>query len=43
MHPQLMSNYVLRFFYSPQRIMLPIAKTTFVEPDLAPLPKLFPS
>jgi hypothetical protein len=40
MHPQLMSKHVLRFFYSPQRRMDPKAKTEFVEPDLAPLPRI---
>jgi len=40
MHPQLMSKHVLRFFYSPQRRMHPDAKNKFVEPDLAPLPKI---
>jgi hypothetical protein len=39
MHPQFMSKHALRFFYSPERRMLPAAKTLFVEPDLAPLPK----
>jgi hypothetical protein len=39
MHPQLMSKHVLRFFYSPQRRMDPLAKTQYVEPDLAPLPR----
>lgn len=39
-HPQLMSKHVLRFFYSPQRRMHPDAKAKFVEPDLAPLPKI---
>jgi hypothetical protein len=38
-HPELMSRHVLRFFYSPERRMHPEAKTRFVEPDLAPLPK----
>ena len=38
-HSQLMSRHVLRFFYSPQRRMRPEAKGTFVEPDLAPLPR----
>ncbi|HMD55732.1 MAG TPA: hypothetical protein VKJ65_14390 [Phycisphaerae bacterium] len=38
-HPQLMSQHVLRFFYSPERRMHPMAKSQFVEPDLAPLPK----
>lgn len=40
MHPQLGSKHVLRFFYTPQRRMEPHAKHAFVEPDLAPLPKL---
>ncbi len=39
-HPQLMTRNVLRLFYSPERRMRPDAKTTFVEPDLAPLPKV---
>jgi hypothetical protein len=39
MHPQLMSKHVLRLFYSPQRRMDPLAKTTFVEPDLTVLPQ----
>jgi hypothetical protein len=38
MHPQLMTKHALRLFYSPQRRMHPLAKTQFVEPDLAPLP-----
>jgi hypothetical protein len=40
MHPQLMTKHVLRLFYSPNRRMHPDAKTQFVSPDLAPLPKL---
>jgi hypothetical protein len=40
MHPQLMSKHILRFFYSPQRRMHPQAKTEFIQPDLAPLPKI---
>ena len=39
-HPQLMSRNVLRLFYSPQRRMDPRAKTEFVEPDLASLPRI---
>lgn len=39
-HSQLMSSRVLRLFYSPEQRMHPLAKTQFVEPDLAPLPKL---
>ena len=38
-HPQLQSSKVLRFFYSAQRRMDPRAKTEFLEPDLAPLPR----
>jgi hypothetical protein len=39
-HPQLMTRHVLRLFYSPAHRMHPLAKTQFIEPDLAPLPKL---
>lgn len=39
-HPQLMTRHCLRLFYSPNRRMHPLAKTQFVEPDLAPLPLL---
>lgn len=39
-HPQLVSSRVLRLFYSPERRLHPDAKTTFVEPDLAPLPRV---
>ncbi len=39
-HPQLMTPQVLRLFYSPARRMHPLAKTQFVEPDLASLPVL---
>jgi hypothetical protein len=39
-HPQLMTKHALRLFYSPQRRMDPLAKTQFIEPDLAPLPRL---
>jgi hypothetical protein len=38
--PQLLSPHILRFFYSPERRMDPRAKTQFLEPDLAPLPRL---
>lgn len=38
LHPQLLSKHILRLFYSPQRRLDPAAKTTFLEPDLAPLP-----
>jgi hypothetical protein len=40
MHPQLMTKHALRLFYSPTRRMHPEAKAKFIEPDLAPLPKL---
>jgi len=39
-HPQLMTRHALRLFYSPQQRMNPLAKAQFVEPDLAPLPRL---
>jgi hypothetical protein len=39
-HPQLMTRHALRLFYSPQRRMDPRAKTEFLEPDLAPLPRI---
>ena len=39
-HPQLQHRHALRLFYSPQRRMHPDAKTRFVEPDLAPLPRV---
>ena len=39
-HTQLMNRHVLRLFYSPERRMDPRAKTEFVEPDLAPLPRI---
>ena len=41
-HPQLMTRHALRLFYSPQRRMHPLAKTEFVAPDLAPLPRIVP-
>ena len=39
-HPQLMTRNVLRLFYSPGRRLHPDAKAIFVEPDLAPLPRV---
>ncbi len=39
-HPQLLSSRVLRLFYSPERRLHPDAKTEFIEPDLAPLPRV---
>ena len=39
MHPQLATRHALRLFYSPGRRLHPDAKTTFVPPDLAPLPR----
>ena len=39
LHPELMHKHVLRMFYSPDRRRHPDAKTTFIEPDLAPLPE----
>ena len=40
LHPQLMTRHALRLFYSPQRRMHLLAKQEFVEPDLAPLPRI---
>jgi hypothetical protein len=37
-----MTRHALRLFYSLQRRMHPLAKTQFVEPDLAPLPRILP-
>jgi hypothetical protein len=39
-HPQLMTRHALRLFYSPERRMHPLAKAQFIEPDLAPLPRI---
>lgn len=39
-HPQLMTRHCLRLFYSPGQRMHALAKTRFVEPDLAPLPRI---
>ena len=39
-HTQLMNCHALRLFYTPQRRMHPDAKQKFIEPDLAPLPKI---
>jgi hypothetical protein len=36
--PQLTQKKILRLFYSRERFASPTAKTTFVPPDLAPLP-----
>lgn len=41
-HPQLHSSKLLRLFYSPARRMDPRAKSNFLEPDLAPLPRFPP-
>lgn len=38
--PQLLQKRALRFFYSKDRIISVEAKANFVEPDLAPLPRL---
>ncbi len=39
-HPQLLTKHALRLFYSPGQRLHPLAKTEFVEPDLAPLPRI---
>jgi hypothetical protein len=38
-HPQLTQKTILRLFYSRERILSAEAKVSFVEPDLAPLPR----
>ncbi len=38
-HPQLTQKRILLLFYSRDRIMSVDAKRTFIEPDLAPLPR----
>ena len=35
-----MTRHALRLFYSPERRTDPRAKSQFVEPDLAPLPRV---
>lgn len=40
--PQLTHKQVLRFFYSPGRFLTAEARQSFVEPDLAPLPRSVP-
>ena len=39
LHPELSEKKTLRLFYSRGRFMSPEAKVSFVEPDLAPLPR----
>jgi hypothetical protein len=39
-NPQLSEKKVLRLFYSRKLLMSPHAKTAFVEPDLATLPRI---
>ena len=39
-HPHLLNRTVLRLFYSPDLRVSPDAKTSYVEPDLAPLPRI---
>lgn len=38
-HPELSQKQTLRLFYSKDRFLSPEAKATFIEPDLASLPK----
>lgn len=38
-HPELLEKKTLRLFYSRERFVSAEAKATFVEPDLAPLPR----
>ena len=39
-HPQLLSKHVIRLFYSKWQQLRPDSKSTFVEPDLMPLPPM---
>jgi hypothetical protein len=39
-HPHLLNKQILRLFYSPERRMHPDAKDCFIDPDLAPLPRV---
>jgi hypothetical protein len=39
-NPQLCARTLLRGYYTRERILSPEARATFVEPDLAPLPRL---
>lgn len=39
-HPHLLSKFLLRLYYSPARRRDPRGKREFVEPDLAPLPRV---
>jgi hypothetical protein len=39
-HPHLLNKHILRLFYSPQQRLHPEAKHRFIEPDLAPLPRI---
>jgi hypothetical protein len=38
-HPELLEKKTLRLFYSKEHFMSALAKKSFVEPDLAPLPR----
>jgi len=38
-HPQLWQAKVLRFFYSPDRLLSANAKAAFIDPDILPLPQ----
>ncbi len=38
-NPHLLQKTLLRLYYTRERILTPAAKATFVEPDLAPLPR----
>jgi len=42
-HPELSEKKTLRLFYSRELFMSPRAKREFVEPDLAPLPRIMPA
>ena len=38
-HPHLLSRSLLRLHYTKEHIATPLARSSFVEPDLAPLPR----
>ena len=39
-NPQLLDSALLSHFYSPERLRTPLARQSYVEPDLRPLPSL---
>ena len=39
-NPQLLDSALLSHFYSPERLRTPLARQSYVEPDIRPLPSL---